>query len=323
MAQTAVPLRTALPAQPQKYRSLWRDAMRRLLRNRMAIVGLTICLLLLVAAVFGPALSPYDYTQTDLLSVNQPPSATHWLGTDELGRDFFSRILWGARTALMVAVLTTVVSNAIGVVLGSLAAYQGGWVDTVIMRIAEVFMAFPSLLLAAFVNASMKRPVGNFLSQLSQSTGQRWLADQTFADMLVVFGALSIAAWPWSARLIRGQVLSLKEEEYVTAARAVGSPTWGIVRRHLIPNALGPLIVRMTIGFGGAMLAESSLSFLGIGIQPPAASWGKMINEALLSWRTYPHLVAVPGLVLATVVFAFNMLGDGLNDALNPRSRVR
>lgn len=323
MAQSALSLPASLQSQTGEYRSLWRDAMRRLLRNRMSVLGLSIALLLLIAAIFGPILSPYDYLQNDLLATNQPPSWSHWLGTDELGRDFLSRILWGARTALMVAIMTTVVSNAIGVVLGSLAAYQGGWVDTVVMRFAEVFMAFPSLLLAAFVNASLKRPVAKFFEQLALSTGLTWLADQTFVDLLVVFGALSIAAWPWSARLVRGQILSLKEEEYVTAARAVGTTTSGIIRRHLIPNALGPLIVRMTIGFGGAMLAESSLSFLGIGIQPPGASWGKMINEALLSWRTYPHLVAVPGLVLATVVFAFNMLGDGLNDALNPRTRVK
>ena len=323
MAQSAVALRAAVAAPSSEVRSLWRDALRRLLRNRMAVLGLSVCLLLVIAAVFGPMLSPYDYTQNDLLATNQPPSWEHWLGTDELGRDFLSRILWGARTALLVAILTTVVSNAIGVVLGGLAAYQGGWVDTAVMRLAEVFMAFPNLLLAAFVNASLKRPVANFFAQLAQSTGWRALADQTLVDLLVVFGALSIAAWPWSARLIRGQILSLREEEYVAAAQAIGASTWGIVRRHLIPNALGPLIVRVTIGFGGAMLAESSLSFLGIGVQPPAASWGKMINEALLSWRTYPHLVAVPGLTLATVVFAFNMLGDGLNDALNPRSQAR
>ncbi|MBI3942026.1 MAG: ABC transporter permease [Chloroflexi bacterium] len=302
-------------------RSLWRDAMRRLMRNRMALFGLTVAFLLVITAIFGPMLTPYDFTATDLTITSQPPSLQHWLGTDPVGRDFLSRIMMGARTALLVAILTTFFSNTIGIVLGGLAAFRGGWVDISVMRLAEVFMAFPSLLLAAFVNASMKRPTAQIFGNLSQATGMKWLADTTVIDMLVVFGALSIAAWPWSARLIRGQILSLREELYVTAAQAVGTTDWGILRRHLIPNALGPIIVRITIGFGGAMLAESSLSFLGIGVQPPAASWGKMINDALTGWRSYPHLVIVPGMVLAVVVFAFNMLGDGLNDALNPRSR--
>jgi peptide/nickel transport system permease protein len=189
------------------------------------------------------------------------------------------------------------------------------------MRLADIFMSFPHLLLAVFVNATIKRPIADLANSLYLQTGWTFLRNTVAIDYVVVFGALAVAGWPWAARLVRGQILSLREEDYVLAARATGVPSWQIIRRHLFPNALGPIIVAVTAGFGGAMLAESSLSYLGIGIRPPGASWGAMINESLLSWRVYPHLVMVPGLVLAVCVFAFNMLGDGLNDALNPRSK--
>lgn len=307
----------------RKERSLWGDALRRLIRNRMAMFASGIVILLVIMAVFGPFLSPYDYTQQDLLNVNQPPSASHWLGTDELGRDFLSRILWGARTALLVAVISQGLSYLIGVILGGISAYAGGWVDSIIMRLADIFMSFPHLLLAIFVNATIKRPLAEAAYQLYKQRGWEILKNTVVLDYIVVFGALAVAGWPWAARLIRGQILSLREQDYAMAARSIGATQWGILRRHLIPNALGPIIVAITAGFGGAMLAESSLSYLGIGIRPPGASWGAMINESLIGWRMHPHLIATPGLVLAICVFAFNMLGDGLNDALNPRSGSR
>ncbi|HIC87838.1 MAG TPA: ABC transporter permease [Anaerolineae bacterium] len=307
----------------RKERSLWGDAFRRLIRNRMAMFALGIVILLLFSAVFGPWISPYDYTEQDLSNTNQPPSLSHWFGTDELGRDFLSRILWGARTALAVAFISQGLSYVIGVLLGGVSAYAGRWVDSIIMRLADIFMSFPHLLLAVFVNATIKRPIANAAYDLYKQTGWEILRNTVVLDYIVVFGALAVAGWPWAARLIRGQILSLREEDYVMAARSVGATQWQILRRHLIPNALGPIIVAITAGFGGAMLAESSLSYLGIGIRPPGASWGAMINESLSGWRMHPHLVAVPGLVLAVCVFAFNMLGDGLNDALNPRGGSR
>ena len=273
--------------------------------------------------VFGPLISPYDYTRQDLFNTNQPPSLEHWFGTDELGRDLFSRILWGARTALAVAIISQGLSYLVGVILGAVAAYSGGWLDALIMRLADIFMSFPHLLLAVFVSATIRRPIADAAFQVYEQTGWEVFRNTVMIDYLIVFGALALAGWPWAARLIRGQILSLRETDFVLAARSVGASPWQIIRKHLFPNSLGPIIVAFTAGFGGAMLAESSLSFLGVGIRPPGASWGTMINESLIGWRLHPHLVAVPGIVLAVCVFAFNLFGDGLNDALNPRSSSR
>jgi peptide/nickel transport system permease protein len=302
-------------------RNIWRDAFARMRRNRLAMVGLFIALILIFAAIIGPYISPYGFNETDIRQIEATPSPQHWLGTDQLGRDLLSRILWGARTAVMVATLTTFLTTVLGVLLGSLAAYLGGWVDAVISRVIDVLMSFPHLLLAIFVNATVKAPVQAWLEGLSAMTGWRFLADTIVIDYVIVFGALSIVGWPGMARLIRGQILSLRERDYIMAAEALGIGMKGILLRHLIPNALGAVVVTVTIGFGSAMLAESSLSYLGIGVQPPGASWGRMISDSLGRWRYAPHLVLAPGLTLATVIFAFNFLGDGLNDALNPRLR--
>jgi ABC-type dipeptide/oligopeptide/nickel transport system permease subunit len=302
-------------------RNIWRDAFARMRRNRLAMVGLAIAMILIIVAIIGPYVSPYGFNETNITQIEARPSASHWLGTDQLGRDLLSRILWGARTAVLVATLTTVLTTLLGVVLGSLAAYLGGWVDALISRVIDVLMSFPNLLLAIFVNATVKAPVQRFLEGLAAVTGLRFLADTVTIDYIIVFGALSIVSWPGMARLIRGQILSLRARDYIMAAEALGIGTKGILLRHLIPNALGPVVVTVTVGFGAAMLAESSLSYLGIGVQPPGASWGRMISDSLGRWRYAPHLVLAPGLTLATVIFAFNFLGDGLNDALNPRLR--
>jgi len=307
----------------EKPRNLWNDAVRRLMRNRMSMFSVIIVFLIVFAAIFGPAISPYDYTRQDLLSINQPPSFEHWFGTDELGRDLFSRILWGARTALAVAIISQGLSYLTGIILGAIAAYSGGWVDAIIMRLADIFMSFPHLLLAVFVSATIRRPIADAAFGIYEQYGWEIFRNTVMIDYLIVFGALALAGWPWAARLIRGQILSLRETDYVMAARSVGASPWQIIRKHLLPNAIGPIIVAITAGFGGAMLAESSLSYLGVGIRPPGASWGTMINESLIGWRLHPHLVAVPGIVLALCVFAFNLFGDGLNDALNPRSSNR
>lgn len=302
-------------------RNIWRDAFDRLRRNKLAMVGLAISILLILVAIFGPYLSPYGYNDTDLTNIEGRPSAKHWLGTDQIGRDILSRLMYGARTAVLVATLTSLIGTALGITLGAAAAYLGGWVETLILRVIDVLMAFPHLLLAIFVNATVKLPVQKALEGVALQTGWRFLSDTVIIDYLIVFGALSLVGWPGMARLIRGQVLSLRTRDYVLAARALGINTRGILLRHIIPNALGPIVVSVTVGFGGAMMAESSLSYLGIGIQPPGASWGRMISESLGRWRYAPHLVLAPGVTLAVVIFAFNFLGDGLNDALNPRLR--
>lgn len=303
-----------------KQRSLWKDAVRRLLRNRLSIIGLTITFFLFFAAIFGPAIAPYSYTEQDLMSVAKMPSAAHWLGTDEIGRDLYSRVLWGARTATLVATFTTVISVVIGVLLGAAAGYGGPTVDNIIGRVIDIIMSIPGLLLAALIAVSIKQPVVSWAERVYDQNGFPLFADTTWLDLLVVFGGLAFISWPGYARLIRGQIFSLREEQYIEAAKAVGVSSWKIALSHLLPNAMGPVIVTLTFSFSGAMALESSLSYLGIGVQPPQASWGNMIASNIGSWSYRPWLVAVPALTLAIVTLGINFLGDGLNDALNPKS---
>ncbi len=304
-------------------RGAWENAFRRFRRHRMSIFALSIICFYVLAATFGPMLSSYDYSTQDFSRLDQPPSREHWFGTDELGRDFLVRILLGARTAFFVAIISSSFSYTIGVVVGSVSAFSGGRVDAVLMRVADVFMSFPSLLLAIFVGATIRQPVIRYVQLLYQNSQLPIFSSTVGVDYILVFGSLAVAGWPYSARVIRGQILTLREMDYVAAGKVLGGSQLWIIYKHLIPNAIGPIIVSVTSGFGGAMLAEASLSFLGIGIRAPGASWGAMINESVLGWRVHPHLIVVPGLVLAVLVFAFNTLGDGLNDALNPRSSSR
>lgn len=302
-------------------RSLWKDAVGRLLRNRLSVIGLIITIVLLIAALFGPYIAPYSYTEQDLLNVAKMPSADHWLGTDEIGRDLFSRVLWGARTATLVAIFTTFISVIIGVIVGAIAGYGGALADNITGRIIDIVMSVPGLLLAALIAVSIKEPVASWAENIYDTTGFPLFADTTWLDLLVVFGGLAFVSWPGYARLIRGQIFSLREEQYIEAAKSVGVSELKIALRHLLPNALGPVIVTLTFSFSSAMVLESSLSYLGIGVQPPQASWGNMIASNIGSWSYRPWLVAVPAITLAFVTLGINFLGDGLNDALNPRSK--
>ena len=302
-------------------RSLWKDAVGRLLGNRLSVIGLVITILLLIAALFGPYIAPYTYTEQDLLNVAKMPSPDHWLGTDEIGRDLFSRVLWGARTATLVAIFTTFISVIIGVIIGAIAGYGGALADNITGRIIDIVMSVPGLLLAALIAVSIKEPVVSWAENIYDTTGFPLFADTTWLDLLVVFGGLAFVSWPGYARLIRGQIFSLREEQYIEAAKSVGVSELKIALRHLLPNAIGPVIVTLTFSFSSAMVLESSLSYLGIGVQPPQASWGNMIASNIGSWSYRPWLVAVPALTLAIVTLGINFLGDGLNDALNPRSK--
>jgi ABC-type dipeptide/oligopeptide/nickel transport system permease subunit len=297
-----------------KGRSQWGELWRRLRRNRPAVAGLIIAALLYITAIFAPWLAPYGYDEQNLDAVEQPPSRTFLLGTDEVGRDLLSRIIWGTRSAAFVSITVTLVNLALGVPLGTLAGYFHGWVDTLIMRLADILFAFPGLLFVFFIAATIKPSLLAWL----RTIGLIELARSGYVDYLVVIVALGLVGWPGLARLVRGQILSLKEQEFIVGARAIGASTWRIMFHHLLPNALPPLIVAISMGMGGIILSESTLSLLGIGLQPPNPSWGAMIYSNYRYWRTRPHLVIVPGLVLAAVVFAFNFLGDGLNEALNP-----
>jgi ABC-type dipeptide/oligopeptide/nickel transport system permease subunit len=297
-----------------KGRSQWGELWRRLRRNRPAVAGLIIAALLYITAIFAPWLAPYGYDEQNLDAVEQPPSRTFLLGTDEVGRDLLSRIIWGTRSAAFVSITVTLVNLALGVPLGTLAGYFRGWADTLIMRLADILFAFPGLLFVFFIAATIKPSISAWV----RTMGLIELARSGYVDYLVVIVALGLVGWPGLARLVRGQILSLKEQEFIVGARAIGASSWRIMFRHLLPNALPPLIVAISMGIGGIILSESTLSLLGIGLQPPNPSWGAMIYNNYHYWRTRPHMVIVPGLVLAVVVFAFNFLGDGLNEALNP-----
>lgn len=304
---------------PTQVRSLWSTALRRLLRNRLAVLGLSIVLLFLLAAIFGPLVAPYDFLSQNADEALLNPSSQHWFGTDPLGRDIFSRILYGARTAALVALTTTTVSLLIGVLLGTLAGFLRGRVDEFVMWITDITMSLPGLLLAMLVNSALKRPIAAWFDQMYTQTKNPAFLNTLWLDYVLVFGALALIGWAGYARLIRGQVLSIGRTLYVEAARAVGADTPRIMSRHIVPNAFGPLIVAVTQGMGGAILAESSLSFLGIGVQPPNASWGSMLADGLELWRTFPHLMIVPAITIGVIQVAFIFLGDGLNDAFNPR----
>jgi len=302
-----------------KQRSLWLDALDRLVRNKAALFGLFICSVILFTAVFGSYLAPKDYLRTDIYRIAEGPTRDFLLGTDLVGRDVLSRLMHGARTAVFAAAITIILGNIIGISMGALAGFFRGIVDDIIMRITDILFSFPDFLFAAFLSASIRTPVVKMMGNLKQKTGWGILDETIFIDYIILFGALAVVNWSGTARMVRGQVLSLREQDFVRAEVALGIPTWTIIRKHLVPNSIAPLIVGISQGIGGILLLESSLSFFGLGVQPPAASWGDMINTALPLWRQHPWLVLSPGLLLGIAVFGFNYLGDGVNDALNPR----
>lgn len=297
-------------------RTLWGDVWQRLLRNRPAIAGLVVISLMYLTAVFAPVIAPYEYDKIDLENVRAYPSRQHLLGTDELGRDVFSRIVWAARSAAFVSITVTSLGLVLGIFFGVLSGYLGGWVDTLIMRLGDVLFAFPGLLFVFFIAATIKPGLLAWV----KSTGLRELAHSGYVDYLVVIIALSLVGWPGMARLIRGQLLSLKNRDYVLAAQAMGVSSVRIMWRHLLPNAMPPVIVAVSGGMGGIILSEATLSFLGIGLQPPSPSWGAMLYQYYGYWRTelWP-LLFIPATILVAIVVAFNFFGDGLNEALNPQ----
>ncbi len=302
-------------------RTLWQDAGRRLIQNRLSVVGLVILSLFLLAAIFGPYIAPYDFLAQDASRRLQGPSADNWLGTDALGRDIFSRLLFGARTAALVAAITTVISLLLGVSLGTAAGFLGGRVDAFIMWVTDVTMSIPGLLLAMLVNTALLYPIQRWFDERYQATRNPFYLNTLWLDFVLVFGTLALIAWPEFARLIRGQVLSIGHMPYIEAARSIGTSSPSIMRRHIVPNALGPVVVAVTQGMGGAIVLESSLSFLGIGVQPPNASWGSMLADSLSLWTTEPHLMIAPAATIGIITVAFVFVGDGLNDALNPRQK--
>ncbi len=301
-------------------RSPWIQVAGRIARNPPALLGALVIIAMVLVAIFAPVLAPYRYDAQNLAIAEQGPSPAHWLGTDGLGRDMLSRLIYGARSAVFVIILVTLVDLLLGLPLGAAAGYFGGWTDTVIMRIADILFAFPGLLFVFLIAATIKPAI----LQWASTHGLDALARSGYLDYAVVIIALGVVGWAGLARLIRAQVLTIKEREYVVGARAIGVPTWKLIGRHILPNAMAPIIIALSMGMGDIALSEGYLSFLGIGLQPPNPSWGNIIaDNAGRYWRIFPQmiwLVLIPGIVLATVVFAFNFLGDGLNEALNPES---
>ncbi|HSL31679.1 MAG TPA: ABC transporter permease [Anaerolineales bacterium] len=332
---TELPASTADPRVVEKGRSLWQEAFQRLLRNRAAVTGGIIILLLLFTALFADLIAPYAFEKQSLLNANAVPTwvtnlfpslkpyavinEDYLIGADDLGRDLFSRIVFGTRVSLAVAFIGPVISLIIGVVYGSISGFFGGRVDNIMMRVVDVLYAFPGLLfiilLMAFFRTTLAQPEeGTFAYYMGQ-------LDSKLGGLLFIMIGIGLTGWETQARLTRGQVLSVREKEYIEASRALGATSWRIMFRHVLPNILGPLIVLETLAIPGYIYTEAFLSFIGLGVNPPTPSWGSMIADGSRALRAYPNQALFPALALALTMFAFNFLGDGLRDALEPRLR--
>lgn len=294
-AATTLPARDTAPE--LEIEGPWRRAWRRLRRRPAAMVALVVVLIIVAAALLAPWIAPHDPTRQSWTAVRQAPSWLHWFGTDEVGRDVFSRVIWGARASLAAGVVSVLIALAIGVPLGLLAGYVGGWTDAVLSRLTDAMLAIPFLILAIALAAFLGPNLTNAMI------------------------AIGVTATPIFIRLTRGQVLAARAEDYVEAARAVGNPHWRIAVRHVLPNVMPPILVQATLTIAAAVIAEASLSFLGLGQQPPMPSWGSMLNSAQRFLAQAPWMAIYPGIAIFVTVLSFNVLGDGLRDALDPRSR--
>ena len=273
------------------------DFMRTLSENRLAMAGLAVILCLIAVALMAPIISPTDYRAINVDEILLPPSLKHFCGTDELGRDVFSRMAQGARISLYVGVIAAGLATLIGVVMGALAGYYGGWVESVIMRFTDMMLCFPTFFLILTVIA---------------------LLEPNIVNIMVVIG---VTSWMGTCRLMRAEFLSLKEREYVTAAHSLGAGDLRIIFRHILPNGLAPILVSLTLGVAGAILTESGLSFLGLGVQPPEPSWGNILTQGKASIEIAWWLSLFPGLAILITVLGYNLLGEGIRDALDPRLR--
>jgi oligopeptide transport system permease protein len=275
----------------------WADAWRRLKQNKLAMFGLIMLGVMTLMAIIGPYIQPYDYQTQDLAARNQGPSTTHWFGTDDFGRDQWVRIWWGVRISLFIGLLAAALDIFIGILYGGVSAYFGGRVDDIMQRFIEIIYGIPSLILVVLLIMVMG------------------------PGIFTIIVAMAATGWVGMARLVRGQVLSLKEQEYVLAARTLGASSSRIILRHLVPNALGIIIVSATMSIPGAIFTEAFLSFIGLGIKVPLASLGSLLNDGQASMRNYPYRLICPSIIFASIMLSFNLLGDGLRDALDPRLR--
>ena len=295
MADVTLPALNAIVS--DELESPARRALRRLIARKSAVAGLIVIAAFIALAVFAPLIAPYDPVATSWTLVRKPPSALHWFGSDDLGRDILSRVIYGARASLLAGAISVGIALSIGVPLGLLAGYRGGFVDALISRITDAMLACPFLILAIALAAFLGPSLGNAMI------------------------AIGITTTPVFIRLTRGQTIGVKVEDYIEAARAIGNPRWRIALFHILPNILPALLVQATLSIAAAIIAEAALSFLGLGQQPPAPSWGSMLNAAQRFLTNAPWMAIWPGLAIFLVVLSFNLVGDGLRDALDPKSR--
>jgi len=333
---SAAPKTKTEPFVLRRETNLWRDAFARLIRNRAAMTGGIIILFLIVVYIFAPniALKPYDAQVSrdnstmpewliNLFPMTRPYARinnSYPLGADELGRDLFSRIVYGTRVSLTVAFVGPLIALLIGTIYGSISGYLGGRVDNLMMRFVDVMYAFPTLLLIILMMAFFR----SSFAGIAEPGSLKYLMneiDTRVGGMLFIFIGIGLTSWMGMARQMRGQVLSLREKDFVEAARSIGASNRQIMFRHILPNAIGPLVVLETLAIPGYISYEAFLSFIGLGVNPPTPSWGMMISDGARVIRSYPHIALFPGVALAITMFAFNFLGDGLRDALDPRMR--
>lgn len=275
----------------------WSDAWRRLKENKLALISLIALIVIVVMAIIGPMISPFEYDAQDFTVINQAPDSVHWFGTDDLGRDLFVRAWKGARVSLLIGLVSAVINVTIGIIYGGIAGYKGGMVDTIMMRIVEIIYSIPALLWIILLMIIM---------------GQ---------GLTTIIVALSISGWGGMARLVRGQVLQLKQMEYVLAAQTLGASSWRIILKHLIPNAMGPIIINLTFQVPDAIFTEAFLSYIGLGVPAPLASWGTLANEGTKVLTIYPYQIVFPAILISVTMLAFNILGDGIRDSLDPKLR--
>lgn len=277
--------------------SFYAQVLRRLQKNKMAMFGLGTIIVLILLATLAPKIIPYDYTKMDMTKMYAPPSFSNLFGCDDLGRDVFSRLLYGSRASLSMGILATTVGTVIGIFLGSIVGYYGGAADNLIMRLLDILQAIPGMLLAIAISAAL-------------GTG--------FFNTIL---ALSIGSIPMTVRLLRGSILSIRGQEYIEAAEKINCSRFRIIVAHILPNSIAPVIVAFTMSIGNTILMAASLSYIGLGVQPPTPEWGAMLSAGKNVFTRYPHLCVFPGLCIMVVVLAFNMLGDGLRDAMDPKLR--
>lgn len=275
----------------------WKDAWRRLKENKVAIASLYVILLIILMALIGPYFSPYSYSDQSLLMQNQPPSAEHWFGTDNLGRDLLVRCLYGARISLVIGIFVTLINLTLGIIYGGIAGYYGGKIDDLMMRVVDILYSIPLILWVILLMVLIKPGLPNVLI------------------------AIGVVYWLHMARVVRGQVLSLKEQDFVLAARTIGVSSYRIILRHLIPNAVGPILVTATFNIPQAIFTEAFLSFIGLGVGAPMASLGMLASDAIGGLRSFPYQLFFPSAIICIIMLSFNFLGDGLRDALDPRMR--